>query len=73
MMGVAAKAWRFSVISANLALLQHPYGSVLSNKKVLEVATLYGATEEVDLMVAPLWLYALLLRHDFTLHWTRGI
>ncbi|OMO52476.1 GDP-fucose protein O-fucosyltransferase [Corchorus olitorius] len=32
-MGVA-KAWRFSVISANLALLQHPNGNVLSNKHV---------------------------------------
>ncbi|XWS62003.1 hypothetical protein CRYUN_Cryun07bG0173600 [Craigia yunnanensis] len=32
-MGVA-KAWRFSVISANLALLQHPNGSVVSNKHV---------------------------------------
>ena len=33
-MGVAAKAWRFNVISANLALLQHPNGSVLRNKHV---------------------------------------
>ncbi|XVE57641.1 hypothetical protein DITRI_Ditri04bG0106100 [Diplodiscus trichospermus] len=32
-MGVA-KAWRFSVIPANLALLQQPNGSALSNKNV---------------------------------------